>query len=176
MQTRLLTILGTAAVALAAATVAFGGTITPTATVTGASGISMNLPSNPSMSTTLDGTDQVASWSGLLGIVDARGSGAGWNLTVAATTFSDGSGHTLAPGTLIGISSACRAGNACTAATNSVTYPITLGGTAAKFFNSAANTGLGKVDVTPTVDVAIPGNAYAGSYTSTVTLAAVSGP
>jgi len=111
MQTRLLTILGTAAVALAAATVAFGGTISPTATVTGASGISMNLPSNPSMSTTLDGTDQVASWSGLLGIVDARGSGAGWNLTVAATTFSDGSGHTLAPGTLMGVSSACRAGN-----------------------------------------------------------------
>jgi len=26
------------------------------------------------------------------------------------------------------------------------------------------------------VDVAIPGNAYAGTYTSTVTLAAVSGP
>jgi len=176
MQTRLLTILGTAAVALAAATVALGATLNPSAVITGAAGISLNLPSNPSISTTLDGTDQVASWSALLGIVDARGSGAGWNLTVAETTFSDGSGHTLAPGTLMGVSSACRAGNSCTAATNSVTYPITLTGTAAKFFNSTANTGLGKIDVTPTVDVAIPGNAYAGTYTSTVTLAAVSGP
>jgi len=176
MQTRLLTILGTAAVALAAATVALGATLNPSAVITGAAGISLNLPSNPSISTTLDGTDQVASWSALLGIVDARGSGAGWNLTVSETTFSDGSGHTLAPGTLMGVSSACRAGNSCTAATNSVTYPITLTGTAAKFFNSAANTGLGKIDVTPTVDVAIPGNAYAGTYTSTVTLAAVSGP
>ncbi|MDX6451745.1 MAG: hypothetical protein QOH16_1794, partial [Gaiellaceae bacterium] len=29
---------------------------------------------------------------------------------------------------------------------------------------------------TPTINVAIPGNAYAGTYTSTVTLAAVTGP
>jgi len=35
---------------------------------------------------------------------------------------------------------------------------------------------MGKVNVTPTLDVAIPGNAYAGTYLSTVTLAAVSGP
>jgi hypothetical protein len=176
MKKRLLTILGTAAVALAAATVAFAGTLNPTATINGTAGISLNLPANPSTTTTLDGTDQTATWSALLGIVDARGSGLGWNLTIAATTFSDGAGHTLAPGTLSSLSSACRNGNSCTAATNSITYPITLNGTAAKFFNAAVNTGLGKVDVTPTVDIAVPGNAYAGTYTSTVTLAAVSGP
>ena len=45
-----------------------------------------------------------------------------------------------------------------------------------KFFNAAANTGLGKFDVTPSIDVSIPGNAYAGTYTSTVTLAAATGP
>ena len=33
-----------------------------------------------------------------------------------------------------------------------------------------------QVVVSPSVDVAIPGNAYAGTYTSTVTLSAVSGP
>jgi len=176
MTKRLITLIGLAAVALATASVALAGTITATATVNGTAGIALNLPSIPSMTTTLDGTDQVASWSALLGVVDARGTGAGWNLTVASTTFSDGSGHTLAAGTLTGVTSACRAGNSCTAATNSVTYPITLGSTATKFFNSALNTGLGKVDVTPSVNVAIPGNAYAGTYTSTVTLAAVSGP
>jgi hypothetical protein len=176
MKLRLLIMLGTAAVALAATTVAFGGTITPTATISGAAGMSLNLPANPSLTSTLDGTDQLVSWSALLGIVDARGSGAGWNLTVSATSFSDGSGHSLAPGTVASVASVCRAGNSCTAATNSVTYPITLSGTAAKFFNAAANTGLGKVDVTPTVDVSVPGNAYAGTYTSTVTLAAVTGP
>jgi len=176
MRQRILIIIGIAAVALVASTAAFAGTLTATATVAGTAGISLNLPAGPSLSDTLDGTDQTVAYAPLLGVVDARGSGAGWNLTIAATTFSDGSGHTLAPGTVASVSAVCHAGSTCTGATNSVTYPITVGSTAAKFFNAAANTGLGKVDVTPTIDVAIPGNAYAGTYTSTVTLASVSGP
>jgi hypothetical protein len=35
---------------------------------------------------------------------------------------------------------------------------------------------MGKFTVTPTVDVTIPANTFAGSYSSTVTLAVVSGP
>jgi hypothetical protein len=167
---------GSAAVALAAATAALAGTLTATATVAGASGMSMSLPSNPSITDTLDGSDQVVSWSAPLGIADARGSGAGWNLTLSATPFADELGHTIAPGTITAVSAACQDGNTCTAATNTVAYPIAISGTAAKFFNALANTGLGKVDVTPSMDVAIPGNAYAGPYISTVTLAAVSGP
>ena len=58
--------------ALAAATVALGATtLNPTANITGAAGISMTLPSDPSISDTLDGTDHIASWSAFLGIVDA---------------------------------------------------------------------------------------------------------
>ena len=57
-----------------------------------------------------------------------------------------------------------------------VTYPLVLNGTAAKFYNAAVSTGLGKFDVTPSIDVSVPGNAYAGTYTSTVTLAAATGP
>ncbi len=53
---------------------------------------------------------------------------------------------------------------------------MTITGTAAKFFNAAALTGLGKLDVTPTIAVSIPGSSYAGTYTSTVTLAATTGP
>ena len=176
MRQRFLIIIGIAAVALVASTAALAGTLTATAAVTGASGISMSLPSDPSISDTLDGTDQTVSWSAALGVVDARGTGAGWNITMGATTFSDGSGHTLAAGSITGVSAACHGGNSCTSATNSVTYPLTLSGTAAKFFNAASGSGMGKIDVTPSVDVAIPGNAYAGTYTSTVTLAAVSGP
>ena len=99
----------------------------------------------------------------VLGVVDARGSGAGWNLQISATNFSDGAGHTLAPGTVTAAAQACHAGSSCTAATNSgITLPLTITGTAAKFFNAAVNTGLGKVDVTPTIQVAIPGNSFAG--------------
>jgi hypothetical protein len=176
MRQRFFSLIGIAVVALVASTAALAGTLTTTATVAGTAGISLNLPSNPSLSNTLDGTDQTVSYAPVLGVIDARGLGTGWNLTIAATTFSDGSGHTLAPGTVSGVASVCKSGSTCTAATNSVTYPLTIGSTANKFFNSAANTGLGRFDVTPTIDVAIPGNAYAGTYTSTVTLAAVSGP
>lgn len=169
--------LAVAVLALVAATAALAGTLTTTATVTGTAGISLNLPANPSVSDTLTGADQTVSYAPLLGVVDARGSGAGWNLQISATTFSDGAGHTLAQGTVASAAQACSSGSSCTAATNSgITLPLAISTTAAKFFNAAANTGLGKIDVTPTINVAIPGNAYVGTYTSTVTLAAATGP
>jgi hypothetical protein len=169
--------LALAVLALTATTAALAGTLTTTATVTGTAGLSLNLPSNPSISSTLDGTDQTASYAPVLGLVDARGTGAGWNLQISATTFSDGSGHTLAQGQVASVAQACKSGSTCTTATSSgITYPLSIGTVAAKFFSAALNTGLGKIDVTPTINIAIPGNAYAGTYTSTVTLAAVTGP
>ena len=176
MRQRLFIISIISALALVASAAALAGTLTTTATVTGTAGISLNLPSNPSISNTIDGSDQTASYSPILGVVDARGTGAGWNLTISAS-FTDGSGHTLAPGTVTAAAQACHSGSSCTAATSSgITYPLTLSTTAAKVFSAALNTGLGKIDVTPSVQVAIPGNAYAGTYTSTVTIAAATGP
>ena len=177
MRQRISIIIGIAALACVAATAAAAGTFQTTATVSGTAGISLSLPASASLSDTLDGSDQTVSYSPALGVVDARGTGAGWNLQISATTFSDGAGHTLAPGTVSAAAQACHSGSSCTAATNSgITLPLTISGTAAKFFNAAALTGLGKLDVTPTIAVAIPGSSYAGTYTSTVTLAATTGP
>ena len=175
---RIVITLGIAVLALAAATAALAsGTLTTTATVSGTAGISLNLPANPSITDTLDGTDQTATYAPILGLVDARGLGAGWNIQISATTFSDGSGHTLNQGTVASVAQACTAGSTCTTATSSgITYPLSIDTTAAKFFVAALNTGLGKINITPTINVAIPGNAYAGTYTSTVTLAATTGP
>jgi hypothetical protein len=177
MKQRITIIIGVAALALVVSSVALAATLTTTATISGTAGISLSNPATASISATLDGTDQNVTYAPLLGVTDARGTGAGWNVTVAATTFSDGAGHTLAPGTITGVVSACQAGNSCTAATSSgITYPLTVSSTASKVFNAALNTGLGKINVTPTFSVAVPGNAYAGTYTSTVTLAATTGP
>ena len=174
---RIVITLGIAALALAAATAALAGTLTTTATVTGTAGISLNLPSNPALTDTLDGSDQTVSYAPILGLVDARGNGAGWNLQISATAFDDGSGHTLAPGHVGSVAQACTAGSTCTLATSTgISYPLTIGTVAAKVFSAALNTGRGKIDLTPTINVAIPGNAYAGTYTSTVTLAATTGP
>ena len=176
MRQRIIIIIGITALALVATSAALAATLTATATVSTGS-LSLTHAATASLSSTLDGTDQTVTYSPVLSVVDSRGTGAGWNLTVSATNFSDGSGHTLAPGTITGATAVCKAGNSCTAATSSgITYPLTVNGTAAKLFNAALNTGLGKIDVTPTFAVSVPGNAYAGTYTSTVTLASVSGP
>jgi hypothetical protein len=176
MRQRIIIIIGITALALVATSAALAATLTATATVSTGS-LSLTHAATASLSSTLDGTDQTVTYSPVLSVVDSRGTGAGWNLTVSATNFSDGSGHTLAPGTITGATAVCKAGNSCTAATSSgITYPLTVNGTAAKLFNAAVNTGLGKIDVTPTFAVSIPGDAYAGTYTSTVTLASVSGP
>ena len=124
MRHRLLILGALGATALVVTAAALGATLTATANVSGTAGVSFSLPAPPSFSSTLDGTDQTVSYAPVLGVVDARGSGAGWNLTVSATSFDDGAGHTLAPGTLTGVSAACKAGNSCTAATSSgVSYP-----------------------------------------------------
>ena len=177
MRQRIIIIIGITALALVATSAALAATLTTTATVTGTAGISLNLPSNP--------VDQLD---------PRRHRPDGHVLTGAERRRRDGYGQRLEPdrlghqlrerrsphtrsGTITGIPAVCKAGNSCTAATSSgIAYPLTVNGTAAKFFNAALNTGLGKIDVTPTFAVSIPGNAYAGTYTSTVTLASVSGP
>jgi hypothetical protein len=45
-----------------------------------------------------------------------------------------------------------------------------------KFFNATSSTGRGTIDVNATIQVAVPANVLAGAYTSTITVAAVSGP
>ena len=113
---------------------------------------------------------------------DATGSGTGWNVTVTSTTFTTGSKNlATTASTVTGVTSACAVSTTCTSPTNATGYPLTVPAaaappTAVKLFNAAANTGLGNFTLTPTVQVAIPANTFAGTYTSTITLAVVSGP
>jgi hypothetical protein len=183
LKQRMFTLIGIGLAALILVSAAVAGTITATATVTGAGSIALSNGATASISDTLDGTDQTVSYTVPLNITDARGSGAGWNLTLTSTTFTDASSHTLATSasTVASVAMACVGGNSCTSATNAITYPVTVPAAvsapaAVKVFNAAANTGMGKLTVTPTINVAIPGNSYAGTYTSTLTVAAVSGP
>ena len=143
-------------------------------TVTGTAGVGLDPGSNPSFTETLDGTDQTVTYKPVLGVTDARGSGAGWHLTESATSLTDGA-HVLTQ-KISAVAQACHTGSTCTLPASGTTLPVTMGTAGTSFYSSAANFGLGKVDVTPTVSVAIPGNSYAGTYSSTVTFAAVAGP
>ena len=134
---------------------------------------------------TLNGDDQTTTYSMGLTVTDPRGSGAGWNLTITSTTFTSGS-NTLDTGASninTAPTSLCiSAGGHCTNPNNgAITYPVGVPAAATaptpvKFFDAATNTGMGKFTITPTVTIAIPANTFAGTYTSNVSVAIVSGP
>lgn len=131
----------------------------------------------------LNGTDQTSSQPQTLDLSDARGTGAGWNITATSTAFNNGTvslpnGSTTITGPP---TVACDSGVACVTPTSSITYPYTLpaAGTApgaTKLYNAATSTGTGALTVTPTWRLLVPATAAVGTYTSTWTLSLVSGP
>jgi hypothetical protein len=140
----------------------------------------------PSFSVTLNGQDQHPTYRMDL-TVDNSDPGqtlAGWNLTISTTRFTTGGARPKTLSTnassITGVSFECAVAlPLCTSdPTNSVAYPIavTAGSAPVKFFNAAAKTGTGTFTVAPTVQVAIPANAYAGTYSSTLTMTLATGP
>lgn len=151
-----------------------------TGTVTGST-LSLTTSAAPTFSANLDLGDSTPTYTAPLTLQDTRGTGAGWNATITSTQFT-ATGGTLATNasSITGVTSTCTTGT-CTNPTNSITYPVAVPAavappTAVKFFNAATNTGLGKFTTTPTVAVFVPQSSTAGSYTSTLTLAIVTGP
>ena len=127
---------------------------------------------------------------------DATGSGVGWNVNVAATTFTAGTKTLANTGTLVFTGSVgsvtsttapdgtCGTGT-CTAPTNTTTYPVAVttaasSPTPVKIFDTSANSGMGTILVgynNPTGWwLNVPANAYAGTYTSTITWQLTSAP
>jgi len=113
-------------------------------------------------------------------VSDATGSGAGWNLQISGTPLSDGvNGHpTLIQEVDVPIGALCATGSTCTPPVSNIpSLPfVGIGNTPNKFFSVAPNSGMGAINVQTFVVVFAPGNAFAGTYTSTLTLAVVSGP
>jgi len=182
MTKRLMIGLAAVAASVLPAQSAFAASATVTGNVN-AGTLSITTTATPSFSVTLDGTDKTGSYSVPTTVTDATGSGAGWNLTITSTQFTTGGGSpsTLATNasSITGVTSSCV--TTCVDPTNSITYPVGVPAgstppTAVKYFNASASTGTGKFTNTPAVDVAVPASSAVGSYSSTLTLAAVSGP
>jgi len=173
--------IGTAvAIACAAPSAALAASATVTGTITAGS-LTLATAAAPTFSAVLNGTDLTSSYNLAMTATDSTGSGAGWNTTITSTQLTTGS-HTLATtaSSITGLTSVCAQGT-CTNPTNSVTYPLGVPAgatppTAVKFFNATTNTGMGQFTLTPAVQVAIPADTFAGTYTSTITLAVVAGP
>jgi hypothetical protein len=184
MRTRALITLLVALAALATASVA--AAITVQGTVTAGTTFTATGVGTPTFSLTLDGLDQTPTYALPVTVVDARGkaTAGGWNLTITSTTFSDGAGHTFpaTASTITNVATACGAGSTCLLPTNAIAnsnlaVPAAATAPAAVKYENAANaTGLGTITVTATVQVAVPANVFAGVYSSTVTVAIVTGP
>jgi hypothetical protein len=174
--------------ALAGAALFAPSALAASATVTGtisAGSLGIATSATPSFSATLDGTDKTPTYTVPTTVTDTTGAGAGWHLTITSTQFTTGGGtpKTLATNasTITGVTNTCTGTGTCTSPTNSITYALGIpaAGTppaAATYFNAAAGTGAGEFTNTPTVQVAVPATSSAGTYSSTLTLAAVSGP
>jgi hypothetical protein len=139
----------------------------------------------PSFSASLNSGDQAKTFTVPLTVSDTRtgaSAGLGWNTTSTSTQFTTGAKTLPATAsTITAVSSACANGGLCTNPTSSIAYPLVVPAgsvppTAVKFYSAAAATGKGVFTVTPTVSVAVPQNSFTGTYTSTLTIAIVSGP
>lgn len=185
-MTRLLTLFAVMAVVALTAVVASaedatvtitGGSLTSTAAAVSLTGV------------TLDGTDQTTdspftsnSWQ----IVDARGTGAGYCVSIDSTDFTSG-GYT------IDVSSADQefkitiddANTVVNAGQSGADIPasqvasltaITENPTALNILSAAADKGMGDYTYKPAFQLEVRAETYAGSYTATMTITAGSGP
>src|SRR5437660_1227680 len=114
---------------LAAATSALASNVTATATVN-AGTLTLSTGATPSVSVTLDGTDQTPSYTLPMTVNDYTGSGTGWNVTVTSTQFTTGGGSpktlSTSASTATAVSATCAGGTTCTNPTNAVTYPLAV--------------------------------------------------
>lgn len=148
---------------------------TSTATLTAGTLSITAAPANFSYpSTALTGNVITLTSNFAVGVNDATGSKAGWNLqatigvlTNAASDTIPAANHTITGVTISGVTG--------TAPTNGIANgPIPT--TAAKIFNAAANTGKGQSTETFATQLSVPADAAAGTYTATLTVTIVSGP
>ncbi len=131
---------------------------------------------------TLTGANQTLTTTMPLNV--SSGLASGWSIAATSTQWNDGGSQVLPP-TATTVSDApivtCDVLSQCNLAASSVGYPYVLpaGATApaaSRLFNATAGTGIGRQTVTPTLRLSVPGNSYAGTYHSTITVTLQSGP
>lgn len=131
---------------------------------------------------TLTGDDQSTAYTLTTSVTDARGaSSGGWNLTISGSAFSTGGGSPVALGetSSFGTITVVRAGSTTQTSvpTNGITPPSSIPTSSTKFFSAASGqSSMGKFTLTIPINVSIPANAYAGTFTSTVVVTAAAGP
>jgi hypothetical protein len=127
---------------------------------------------------TLNGTPQLTSLSvDPFTVVDATGSGDGWNVLLTIPDLSDGASHTIASSNISMVLPVVTA--ATTSSMTGVVGHPSAGtfNTGTKIVTAAATDGEGTYLVAPRIlKLTIPVTTIAGAYTSAATIATVDGP
>jgi hypothetical protein len=174
----------------------------PAVTVTPVGNLTLTSPSSLTWAVTANGSNQsvvdAVAGDQQLTATDNTGTGAGWHITVSATTFTNGT-HTLPntgalsfTGSVTAVTSTAAPSatcvSSCTLPTDTTTYPVVINTAASSpstftIFDTAAATGEGVLTIGGSTAanpigwwVQVPGSTSTGSYTSTLTIAVVSGP
>ena len=147
--------------------------------------LSLKIPTAaPFPGVTLNGTNQTSALALTLVPDDETGTGNGWNIDVTSTTFTNANGNTLptSASTVTGVAGVSTPTGNCSLPTNTISpYPITVPAgttapTAIPIFSANTGTGEGPSNVALNFALAVPGNTYSGTYSSTWTFTIASGP
>jgi alpha-tubulin suppressor-like RCC1 family protein len=162
--------------------------------------LSLTSPASLTWSFTDNGIDQQAvdpnAADKLLTVTDNTGTGVGWHITVSGTTFTNGPntlpdvGTVYFTGSTVFLASTAPTATcvgSCTLPTDTTSYPVAINTapflpTAYTVYDTSAGTGKGTMTIGGSAAhtigwwMELPAMAYAGAYTSTVTIQIVSGP
>jgi hypothetical protein len=163
--------------------------------------VSLTSPGSLAWSSTLGGTNQQTVDTNAadqqLTVSDSTGTAAGWHVTATVTTFTASSytipstGAMDVTGGITSVASTAPSATcvgSCVLPTDTTTYPVLLNTASSSpppftLYDTSSGTGVAQVTLggsTATYPIGwwmnVPGNAHPGTYTSTVTLAVVSGP
>jgi hypothetical protein len=138
-------------------------------------------PAAGTLSLTLNGADQTTYGTlGAFNVTDQRGTGTGWTLSAHASPLTDGT-HTIDNALYIaGTGADCASTVTCTGSvTGLTTGEYQLDGSGQQIADAALDNGMGTYTVTPVafsghagmgLELKVPAGAYAGSYSSTITV------
>ena len=129
-------------------------------------------------------TVHLVSYSLPITVIDARGSGKGWNLSITSTLFVTSDSKNKLPAnasSITKVSTSCGVHSTCTKPIDTISYPLVIPAgkpapSPVKFFDANVSSGLGVFSLAMMVNVTIPSNAKSGTYTSTITLKIANGP